>query len=346
MLTPYAQKKYKEAIRKGTISMLLQYKEEAIERFKSESVTKGGIEDYIEAWEKHGVSYSEYMYQYEFWKLSDAQRSEFVSRMQMISFYRQYIPYSKKKMFIDKILFLQTFSSYVHRAWGEWKTLKEDVFYNLHSNYDLIAKPIDGNCGQGIFIIPQADKSKDWYSIVKENHMLVEQCIEGCDELQKFHPQSLNTIRVVTVVQDGTPKVFHSFFRVGSGDSVVDNAHAGGMFSQVNINTGILESEAIDVNGNRYAEHPDTGLTFIGFQIPKWNEIVKTCETAASILKGVFIVGWDVTILKDGTIELIEGNHGPDFDVMQSPLKLGIKNKIFKAIRAYYGDINLDLPKE
>ena len=343
LLTPYAKKRQNEIIRKGTISMLKAYKIEAIEKFQTERTLNGSLEDYLDAWEKHGVSYSEYMYQYEFWSLTESQRNEYVSRMQMISFYRKYIPYEKKKYFIDKTLFLKTFSSYIHRIWmcGGGK----QDFNRLHIQYNLIAKPIDGNCGQGIFLIPKGDNTKDWYSIISKNKMLIEQCVEGCDELQIFHPQSLNTIRVVTVVQDGVAKVFHSFFRVGSGKSLVDNAHAGGMFAQVNIKTGVLESEAIDINGNRYEQHPDSNITFIGYQIPKWKEIVATCEAVAMSIKGVFIVGWDVTILKDGTIELIEGNHGPDFDVMQSPLKIGIKKSIFDAIKSYYGDINLELPK-
>lgn len=341
MLTPIGKRRHSARINNGTLSMLLKCKNEALNMFSVEKPKNGSVTDYLDAWRKYGVSYSEYMYQYEFWRLSEAQREEFVSRMHMISFYRQFIPSHIKRFFRNKAIFLKTFSLYVRRIWRLNISLED--FNILHSNYDLIVKPIDGNCGQGVFKITKGDNSRDWYSVIAKN-MLIEQCIEGCDELQRFHPQSLNTIRVVTVVQGGVPKVFHSFLRTGSGSSIVDNAHAGGLFSQVNIVTGILESDAIDVNGNKYKKHPDSGITFIGYQLPMWQEIVRTCENAARTIKDVFIVGWDVTVLKDGTVELIEGNHGPDFDVMQSPLKVGIRKKIFKAIFDYYGNIHLELP--
>ena len=47
------------------------------------------------------------------------------------------------------------------------------------------------------------------------------------------------------------------------------------------------------------------------------------------------ITGWDVVINNKGEIEFVEGNHSPDFDVMQSPLQVGVKKRIYALIKDY-----------
>lgn len=71
------------------------------------------------------------------------------------------------------------------------------------------------------------------------------------------------------------------------------------------------------------------------FKIPKWNEIVQTCCDASKETDG-FIVGFDVALNSSGQIELVEGNYAPDFDVMQSPLKIGVKKRIYSLIKEYF----------
>lgn len=116
---------------------------------------------------------------------------------------------------------------------------------------------------------------------------------------------------------------------------MVDNAHAGGIFAQVNVETGIVESDGINVNGRTFSVHPDTLLPIKGFCIPLWEEIKKTCIEASYITPENIITGWDVVINDKGEIEFVEGNHGPDFDVMQSPLKVGVKKRLKSLIPNY-----------
>ena len=298
---------------------------------------KGIFEDYKRVLDKYWFSYNEYAYQYELYNKSDVE--EFVSRLQVASFHRKYTSGTTKAVFRNKQKFLTTFKKYIHRKWIYSPNASYNEFLQMISSYDCIVKPCDGKLGRGIFKVYKNGDHKDvraLYEKCVKDRMLVEQCIESCEELKAFHPQSLNTIRVVTVANKQKAEVFGSFLRMGVGNNVVDNAHAGGVFAQINIKDGMIESDGIDTNGNRYVCHPDTKIQLKGFKIPQWDTVMKTCCEAAQIL-GNTLMGWDVAINNHGEVEFVEANYGPDFDVMQSPLQIGVRKRLFAKIKEYSG---------
>ena len=299
----------------------------------------GSYEDYRQALKKHWVSYSEYAEKYEFYKKNEEQRDEDVSSLKMDYFYRRYCPMAAKAVFRDKAKFLEVFGDYVHRKWLYIPNATFAQFNELVTNYDCIAKPLNESRGKGIFKIYKDDSAKDaqkLYDLFVNDNYLVEQCIENCQQLKAFHPQSLNTIRVVTVSNKEKACVFSGVLRVGVGDSVVDNSHAGGISAQINVESGIVETDGADSHGNRYEYHPDSNIQIKGFAIPYWDVIVKTCCEAAK-QSSIPIVGWDVVANDDGTIEFVEGNHRPDMDVMQIRYNHGVKKQIFSLIKEYCG---------
>ena len=342
----YFRKKQLVVIKNGVKSELNRLLAEAKENFTQHSYPHGTLSDYIDAFDKHWCSFSEYMYQYEYWKLNEHERSEYVSRMQMIAFYRIVLPSSIKNIFWQKKLFLETFSDYIHRKWIDVNKCKFEDYQRFVSTRDCIVKLGEGCCGVGVYRITSKDIQTQtfvYFEELKRKGALIEECVEGCYELQVFHPKSLNTLRVVTVLHNGVHEILHSFFRVGVGDSVIDNAHAGGLFVQIDIESGRLVTDGISVDGAKLSRHPDSQIEFKGTIIPKWELIKKTVLDAANSLPGLFICGWDVAVTKDGVIEIIEGNHGPDFDVMQSPLKRGYFKRMNKYIKDAYQRDLLDL---
>ena len=52
---------------------------EARTRFSQENPGKGSFRDYKSALRKHRVTYSEYMYSYEYWHLGEDERNRFIS---------------------------------------------------------------------------------------------------------------------------------------------------------------------------------------------------------------------------------------------------------------------------
>ena len=105
-------KKYEPLIREKQIlsSERKKFLAEAKEKFNS-NPEHGSLEDYIEALKKHRVTYGEYMYKFEYWKLNEAQRDEFISCSEMQCIYRKMVQPEVKTVFWNKILFLNKFSS-------------------------------------------------------------------------------------------------------------------------------------------------------------------------------------------------------------------------------------------
>ena len=312
---------------------------EAKSRFVEEQ-GRGSFEDYKSSFYKHRVTFSEYMYSYEFWHLNEEERDKFISTSEMQCIYRKLGVHEVRNIFHEKVRFLEAFSPFVHRWWAMAQSLTVDQFKEKLLCFDIIAKPVDGTRGDGIQKITN-DKVKDYANLLaklQEDNCLLEECVEACNELSEFHPSSLNTIRVVTISNGEHFKVFGALFRMGAHGSVIDNTHAGGVYAPINIENGVIEIDAIDAHNNHYSSHPDSGKPITGFKIPEWDRIVETCRKASQTIPNVRFAGWDVCVTKDGLIEIIEGNHAPDFDGgMQAPLKIGVKERLQKTIMDVMG---------
>ena len=92
---------------------------EAKARFAEEKPLQGSFKDYKRAFRRHRVTYSEYMYSYEFWRLDEAQRDQFISTSQMQCIYRKAGDADVRRIFRDKTLFLHAFQPFIHRKWAE-----------------------------------------------------------------------------------------------------------------------------------------------------------------------------------------------------------------------------------
>ena len=308
-------------------------------RVFSKETAIGSFNDFKHAVDKHWVTYNEYAYQYEFYNKTEEEREEFVSRARMGYFYRRYAPASARAIFRNKNRFLTKFSKFIRRDWIYAPNASYEEFSQLVSNYDCIIKPCDGAFGRGISKVYKNGDHRDdrkLYDSCVEDRMLVEQCIESCEELKALHPQSLNTIRVVTIANKDKACVFSGVLRAGVGGSVVDNSHHGGVSVQINVETGVVETDGANTKGERFISHPDSGIVFKGFRIPQWDLIVKTCCEAAKTIDNP-ITGWDVAINSNGDVEFVEANYAPDMDMMQTRYKAGMKKKIYALIKEYRG---------
>jgi hypothetical protein len=117
--------------------------------------------------------------------------------------------------------------------------------------------------------------------------------------------------------------VTNAVFRMAQGrDSAVDNFHAGGIAAKVDIDTGELGravdgAMAMGCATGWCDEHPDTGGQILGRRLLCWQKILDLVRPAHTLaFADQVVVGWDVALVSDGPL-LIEGNKGPDVDLIQ-----------------------------
>lgn len=288
------------------------------------------------------VSQSEYMI-FGFYNLSTGEQKKYLTDVEATRLMRPYNndsePYLK-----SKATFLKNFTRFIHRGWLYVPKASYEEFCDFLHKYRTIAlKPQYSSWGIGFFKLTEEEFAskedpKKFYQKLCEGRYLAEEFVQSCKELAAFHPSSLNTLRVITFRNGDRFEVFGGGLRVGNNGLCVDNAHGGGIFCEIDPESGKIITDGLDEYSNSYVTHPMTGVPFKGMQIPRWKEVVELCKEASKELPCLRVVGWDVAILEDGTLELIEGNHSPGMNIVQAPAKHGVYERFSSMLLDYYGE--------
>ncbi len=220
---------------------------------------------------------------------------------------------------------------------------------------DLFVKPRKGSGGrgavkwqyaEGIFVhndgqhlTPSALRQ----AIVEQSGdtgMLVQKTLTNHEGLADVNCGTLATIRIVTCRNEsGTYEVTNAAFRMPRvSGSAVDNFHAGGIASAVDIATGRLGPATdlgLSVHSGWFTTHPVTGAAIEGRLLPLWAEARALVERAHPHFSDFAVIGWDVAILPDGPC-IIEANGAPDLDIIQRTMRAPLGNARLGKLMAWH----------
>ena len=265
---------------------------------------------------KYQAGYMDYKL-YEMYRLPASKRKTIVTRGINNEIVIKYNNRDYFKYFHDKIEFNKKFNKYLARDWMEVKEDNFEEFKEFIKKHDeIVVKPLSESCGKGVEILKVNDKNakKIFNNLLETKRYLVEEVAKQCKEISSLHPESINTIRIVTLNQ----QIVVCFLRIGTGKNVVDNFNHDGIVAPINIDTGIIDYPAINKKGKIFERHPDTNISVIWFQIPKWNRIKRFIIECSKVIPEMGYVGWDVCLGENGPF-LIEGNEYPGHDLYQLP---------------------------
>ena len=202
-------------------------------------------------------------------------------------------------------------------------------FINKHDRF--IVKPVNGAQGRAVQIVfsQEVPNLETLFERAGEACILEELIVQN-EELAKFHPSSVNTVRVISTMNKNEEcTILYSLFRCGIGNSVVDNTCAGGIASLIDVNKGIIKSNGF--MGNKEIDcHPDTKEVFLGTCIPAWDEACKIAEKAHRMHPQQMLIGWDFAWTSEGW-DLVEANPLPLMRTYQMIEKQGARPKLIKA---------------
>ena len=265
---------------------------------------------------KYQAGYIDYNL-FEMYSMNKFERSTVITRGINNEIIKKYNDPEYMKIFNDKIMFNKKFNKYLKRDWLELNGDNLDEFKKFCKKHNVfIAKPTKESCGKGVELISvnNHELNELYNELYTTNRILVEELVTQCAEINKLHPESINTLRVVTL----KGMVVTALLRIGNNHNNVDNFNHEGLCVPIDIEDGVIKYQAIDKKGNLYEEHPLTHVKIIDFKVPRWEEVKKFCENAALEIPQVGYIGWDVCLTPDD-ICFIEANEFPGHDLYGLP---------------------------
>lgn len=265
------------------------------------------------AW-KYGAGYMDYGL-FEMYRLNDAQRDTYLTRGRNNELVRRYNQPEYHRIFDDKREFYRVFNRYLRREWIWAEKGNRDHAVKFASEYgELIVKPADGCCGNGVRRIHREEVLACPEAFTG---MILEERIIQHPHLNRLYPGSVNTARIVTIRKNGLTHIICAYLRIGNGGEV-DNFNHGGMTAPVDLTTGRITAVAVNKEKEVFSGHPITGVSIEGFQLPDWERALELVREAAEVVPEMGYIGWDVAFSPDGPL-IVEGNNFPGHDIYQLP---------------------------
>ena len=180
---------------------------------------------------------------------------------------------------------------------------------------DAFIKPsTDSSSGNGCCLVKfkngidvlSGESAEEVFKKAGKNFVIQE--VIKCDKgISAIHPESVNTFRVMTYIWKNSIEKVPTIMRIGVGDSVVDNAHKGGIFIAVE-DDGTLHKTAFTEFNKKFYSHPNTGIVFDGYKIQGFEKVVAAAKKMHSLIPQVGAINWDFTLNEANEPVLIEAN--------------------------------------
>ena len=305
------------------------------------------LTDMVECSKKYHFSYEEY-FCFKLEQKTDSERCAFVSDTDRLAYIGKLNKPKNQYLFDDKATTATTFSAFFKRELCVCESKNDcELLARFLTKYrKVIAKPIASYSGLGVKLVEVEDERSAFnvanklieeYCTSKFSGAIVEEFIDQDERMAALHPKSVNTVRITTIRLDDRTIIFHPNLRVGRGDSIVDNAGAGGILAAIDSASGCVIT-AGDKKGNFYKKHPETGVQFDGFKVPCWQEAIDTVSKLAQVVPSNRCIGWDLALSKSGWV-LVEANARGQWSG-QFILQQGFRDEI----EGYFKELGIKSP--
>ena len=277
-----------------------------------------------------GVHLDEF-FQYRFYKISRKEKKKYITFGRRRKIQKVCNIEEGRRIFDQKPLFNARFSAYLERDYLDLTECSQEDFLAFAGKHKkAFVKSPNAFFGIGTDVISLEGDLPAIYRDLQRRGLLMEELIDQEESIAAFHPQSVNTLRVVTILRaSGEAVIKGTCIRFGTGEEIADNFHHNGIAALVDVDTGHVITDGVNRFLEIFETHPDSGLPIRGFAVPAWDRIREKVLAAAQEEPRVRYAGWDVALTRDGRIAIIEGNQFADPDILQIPDGKG-KWELFK----------------
>ena len=258
-------------------------------------------------------------------------RRSYISDRELSTFIYEVNDIIDVDVFFDKFKTYSRYRKYYQRAAirvetrGDWEAFK--TFAQTHDVF--VIKNVLLSKGDSVekVVTADTDVGKLFERMVSEGKYIVEECVTQSEPMSKLSLCSVNTVRCITFNTDSGIVVGPCFLKSGRGHSFVDNGGKGGILVGIDSNTGKLNTAGYDEFLTEFFKHPDTGVEFIGYQLPEWDRLMALVKELSAMTPTVKYIGWDFAHTDNGWI-VIEGNGSSQIIGPQIVWKRGFKRDV------------------
>ncbi len=270
----------------------------------------------IDSFIRYGTSFSEFA-GYGFCAKSHKEKQNYMTRRYMFRFFDCYNPAEYRDRIGNKALAVKYYSKYLCREqYTKDEGFDRFVDFSSRNHWLFIKKSVGwgGEDARKVFVESEKDARLIWDSLTDD--VVVEPVVENHEFLRRIHPQSLNTIKITVLQTPNGPKIVTAIIRFGNGTDV-DNVHSGGIAAGINIETGEIDTPAMNKHFERFSAHPITHMPITGIIIPEWERIKEFAIRASLVTPQLRYTSWDIALTENGPI-MIEGNWDAEFYMEQT----------------------------
>ena len=208
---------------------------------------------------------------------------------------------------------------------------KEKALEIIFNEKEVVCKPsLETGSGRGVtFWQTERDRAViDVFFNDKENKdFIIQKTIIQHPEIDKVHAESINSLRIVSLLMPEGVYVLSSNLRMGVMDSRIDNVTAGGIRCGIDEQGRLKKYATTYYTGEKLKQHPQ-GLVFEGFKVPAYEKAIELVKKAHQMIPHFRLVSWDIAIddtcspvlieanMRKGGINLNQFNNGPLFGDM------------------------------
>lgn len=215
------------------------------------------------------------------------------------------------------------------------------------ATFPLFGKPVKGQQAQGSVRIDRIEKGEAILGSGKrvalqslsteiaahgENGYVFQDAVAQHPEVTAMvGTEAVSTIRVVTVVENGKPRVLYTLWKMPGTNAMSDNFwQDGSLIAHVDAASGkvLTVRKGTGPSSEWVEKHPVTGVTLTGAQLPEWQSVTDLALAAHAIFPINGILGWDIAIGPDGA-RIIECNENTGHGLYQLASGRGILNPDF-----------------
>lgn len=174
----------------------------------------------------------------------------------------------------------------------------------------VVKRAVNSEGGAGVTFLEGSHLSAKFERLVKQIpcDLVVQKPLRQHPDMAKLHPESVNTLRIVSLLTGEHVKIYAVCVKIGVGKERLDNACHGGIYCGVRPDGRLKRNGSLGDGRQLVTRHPELLYRLEEQKIPHLSNALKLVKEAHAFMGHFRLISWDVAIDETGDAVLVETN--------------------------------------